>query len=221
MRRHRWVLSGLLGAALVVGACGADQVETSEAPGFSDSQKEVDRSPFSMAEPRSEGGATTLPSPTLPLPENLEALVRPETPTTTTTTTTTTTPATTTTLPANIRVPDPGTIFDLCGFSEMIVSLRLVPTDPSVDLRALSTAIRRALNRYEIVAPAELSQTVKDIAGPVRQILDAIDGDGQGLTSPRVRDLLDRAAVEAPPFQGLSGRVGTIRGHELAVCPRG
>ncbi len=219
MRRHLWVLAGLLAAALVVGSCGGDDEVSSGAPGFSGSEREIDHSPFSMAEPRYESSATTLPgSPTLPLPEDIAASARPGQPTAPPTSSTTTS-TTTTMLPGRIVIPSPDTIYNLCGFSYTLTSLRLVPTTPSVDLPALVSDFRSALTRYEIVAPSDMRPAVQAIRDQVELILGALKQAGYDVGAPRVRELIGQASRSAGPFDRFNAAAASIDSYEQSECP--
>lgn len=216
---RRSLFALLLTFAVVVVACGRDTIETSEAPGFSDQERSVDRAPFELAVPNGEGGPTTSPGqPTLPLPDDIEAKVRPGSLTTTTRPPTTTT-TTTSPLPSSIVIPGPTTIFNLCGYSYSLTSLRLVPTTPSVDLPQLSSDLRAALSRYEVVAPPAQRDAVQLVNSQVEVILSALAAAGYDVNAPTVAELIDKASRSVSPFEGFALAAAAVKQHEESECP--
>lgn len=245
-KRHAIVI--LLAAAVVIGACGTPQTDSrAQGPEVPGDARPVDRSPFSMVNPTTTSGPTTIPGagPTLYLPTTIdpltgEAAVEGELPPSqggpsvnrdpnapkytvprrTTTTTTTTSPPTTTSQPPLrwFEMPLPGAITSVCGFSRSVRSAGNLLIDPSESVPNAVAKVRVSLARYRNVAPSEIQAQITIVTDSILSIAAAVEGAGYRLNDPSVVQMIQRVRSGQGEFAAFPQSFATVSAYEKFVC---
>lgn len=220
MTPRRWAafISLVLAVVVVTGvlvttnsAGDISAVGDTEAPGFDGRDRDVDRSPFELAEPTTTEGPTTVPTP--------RGLGVRRT-TTTTSTTTTLPPTTTTTIPTAVILPPPDKIDSICGMHDSIFSFQLIWTDPSIDVQQVAEQLQSNMNRYLTVSPPELRDEVDGLRNTLIAMAERLRSAGWNTNDRGVRQLLQAIESQSPPFEQFVSRMNAVRFVEAATCPQ-
>ncbi|MGB3409630.1 MAG: hypothetical protein WBA45_00425 [Microthrixaceae bacterium] len=240
-RRSVRLIGSLLLLVSISVACGTDVSNVGSAPGYSDREHRSKNGEFKLVEPAGTGASTTIlgPSPTLPLPDDVEGQMRPSLPgveqpdtfvptpmpepttttTTAVTTTTTTPPAPTTTLPPMYPVP----LIDLkslCGMNQYFQSLVSVFVNPELNRKQTVLRVQEVLKAYQSVTPVELRgdmAKVKAMADDLIRRLIAADYD---INEPSLKYITHLLFTQNPIFSDFFASYNRLLQYETRSCNR-
>lgn len=239
-RRSVRFFGSLLLVVSLGAACGADISNVGSAPGYSNREHQGEKGEFKLAEPAGSGASTTIlgPSPTLPLPEDVEGQLRPRLPgvpqpntfvptpmpqpTTPTTTavpipTTTIAPAPTTTSPPMYPVPLLN-LKSLCGMNHYFQSLVSVFVNPDLNRKQTVARLQEVLKAYQSVTPPELRGDMNQVQAMADDLIRRLIAADYDINEPTIKYITHLLFTQNPIFSDFFAAYSRLLQYEIQNC---